>query len=173
MLVKRFSFSYISPTFCYDVLRADKGVISPTLHSVGTSFPSGCTDKCSRNFPLSLTTNFRSLATKGIADTSEPHWNDFKQQMVKLASWYMYDHVTIRLISFILGFKLFLITVLFLTAISFSLSAKKCRVIQQKCLKYLTFRNTVFDGILWTIPYKKRSKVQSKMEKRKLANRAI
>jgi hypothetical protein len=77
-----FSFSYISPTFCWDVLRADKSVIPPTLYSAGTSFPSGYTEECSRNFPLSLTTNLRSLATEGIANNSDPHWNDFKQQLV-------------------------------------------------------------------------------------------
>jgi hypothetical protein len=149
------------------------------LHLVGTSFPSVYTDKCPRNFPLSFATNLKSLATKGIADNSNPHWNYLKQQLAKLVTWYMYDHVTTRLISFTLGFKLFVITVLFLTDTSFSLSAnnykKIIRAIQQKCLKYLTFRNTVFDGELWVVPYKKRSKVQflSKTEKRKFVNRAI
>jgi hypothetical protein len=130
------------------------------LHSEGTSFPPGYTDKCPRNFPLSLATNLRSLATKGIADTSNPQWKDLNQQLVKLVTWYMYDQVTTRLISFTLGFKLFVITVLFLTDTSFSLSAnnykKISRIIQQKCLKYLTFKNTVFDGELWMIPYKKK-----------------
>jgi len=91
-----------------------------------------------------------------------PHWNDLKQRLVKLVTWYMYDHLTTRLISFTLGFKLFVITVLFLTDTSFTLSAnyykKITRAIQQKCLKYLTFRNTVFDGELWMIPYKKEAK---------------
>jgi len=40
-------------------------------------------------------------------------------------TWYMYDYVTTLLISFSLVFKLFVITVLFLTDTSFSLSEKK------------------------------------------------
>jgi hypothetical protein len=58
------------------------------------------------------------------------------------------------------------ITVLFLTDTSFRLSAKKykkiSRVIEQKCLKYLTFRKTVFDGKLWMILYKKETKASLK-----------
>jgi hypothetical protein len=147
------------------------------LHSVGTSFPSGYTEKFPLNFPLSFAKNLRSLANKGIADTSDPHWNDFKQHLVKLVTWYMYDHVTTRLVNFTLGFKLFVIIILFLTDTSFSLYAKNykkiSRVIQQKCLTYFTFRNTLFGGKLWIILYKKGKKGQSKMEKCKLANRAI
>jgi hypothetical protein len=70
-------------------------------------------------------TNLRSLANQGIADTSDPHRNDFKQQLAKMVTWYMYDHVTTRLIIITLGFMLFVIAVLFLTETSFSLSSKK------------------------------------------------
>jgi hypothetical protein len=95
------------------------------LHSVGTNFPSGYTDKCFRNFLLPLTKNLRFLANQGIADTTYPQRNDFKQQLANPVTWYIYDHVTTRLIMITVEFKLFVSAALFLTDTSFSLSAKK------------------------------------------------
>jgi len=47
--------------------------------------------------------------------------------VLKLVTLYMYDHVTTRLIYLTLVFKLFVITVLFLTDTSLRLYEKKTR----------------------------------------------